>query len=115
MKTTRGKSGNNHVATEKKTSADFVLPHVQPDAKNVCTDVNLQEVALTHRELEVMRGIAETRRNSEIAQELFISTRTVEKHVENILRKMGVKRRTLAVQHFQVSTERTEKSKEAAA
>ncbi len=67
------------------------------------------------RELEVLRGIAEARRNYEIAQELFISTRTVEKHVENILRKLGVKRRMQAAQHFRVSTEVTESPSETAA
>jgi DNA-binding NarL/FixJ family response regulator len=67
-------------------------------------------MALTLRELEVLRGIAEARRNSEIAQELFISTRTVEKHVENILRKLGVKRRMHAAQHFQVSSPTAEKA-----
>jgi ATP/maltotriose-dependent transcriptional regulator MalT len=43
---------------------------------------------LTRRELEVVRLIAVGRTNRDVAQELFLSPRTVDMHVRNILRKL---------------------------
>jgi two-component system nitrate/nitrite response regulator NarL len=42
---------------------------------------------LTSRETEIVRLIADDKTNKEIAQELFISERTVETHRKNIMRK----------------------------
>jgi DNA-binding CsgD family transcriptional regulator len=49
---------------------------------------------LTVREFEVARLIAEGMTNAEIAGELSISPKTVSAHVEHILAKLGVARRT---------------------
>ena len=51
---------------------------------------------LSRRELEVMRLVAVGRTNAEIAQELFLSRRTVDMHVRNILRKLGCRSRVEA-------------------
>jgi DNA-binding NarL/FixJ family response regulator len=48
---------------------------------------------LTPRELEVLKLIAEARTSKEIAQELFISIKTVERHRQNILDKLGMRDR----------------------
>lgn len=48
-------------------------------------------VPLTKRELEVLQLIAEEFSNSEIAEKLFISIRTVDTHRRNLLEKLGVK------------------------
>lgn len=53
-------------------------------------------VALTPRELEVLRLVANGRTNGEIGAELFISTKTASVHVSNILTKLGVSSRTEA-------------------
>ncbi|HEY7793670.1 MAG TPA: response regulator transcription factor [Gaiellaceae bacterium] len=45
---------------------------------------------LTPRELEVLKLIAEANSNKEIAKELFISVKTVERHRQNILDKLGM-------------------------
>ena len=45
--------------------------------------------ALSMRELQVLHLVASGASNSEIAQQLFISTRTASTHVEHILSKMG--------------------------
>ena len=51
---------------------------------------------LSRRELEVVRMVAVGRTNPEIAQALFLSRRTVDMHVRNILRKLGCRSRVEA-------------------
>ena len=51
---------------------------------------------LSRRELEVIRHVAVGRTNVEIAQELFLSRRTVDMHVRNILRKLACRSRVEA-------------------
>ncbi|WP_018659519.1 response regulator transcription factor [Allofustis seminis] len=51
---------------------------------------------LTNRELEVLSLIAEGKSNQEIADELFITLKTVKTHVSNILFKLEVQDRTQA-------------------
>jgi DNA-binding NarL/FixJ family response regulator len=48
---------------------------------------------LTRRELEVVRLIAAGRTNREIADELYLSTRTVDMHVRSILRRLDCRSR----------------------
>jgi DNA-binding NarL/FixJ family response regulator len=45
---------------------------------------------LTPRELQVLKLIAEAHTSKEIAQELVISIKTVERHRQNILQKLGM-------------------------
>lgn len=58
---------------------------------------------LSRRELEVLRLVADGRTSSEIATQLFISSRTAEHHVAHIYTKIGVSNRAAAtrwaVQH----------------
>lgn len=49
---------------------------------------------LTLREAEVLEWVAVGKRNAEIAAILGRSVRTIEKHVQNILEKLGVETRT---------------------
>jgi DNA-binding NarL/FixJ family response regulator len=48
---------------------------------------------LTPRELQVLKLIAEAHTSKEIAEELFISIKTVERHRQNILDKLGMRDR----------------------
>jgi DNA-binding CsgD family transcriptional regulator len=48
---------------------------------------------LTERERAIARVIAAGASNPEIAQELFLSRKTVERHVSNLLKKVGVRNR----------------------
>jgi DNA-binding CsgD family transcriptional regulator len=49
--------------------------------------------ALTERERAIARLIAEGASNPEIAQQLFLSRKTVERHVSNLLKKAGARNR----------------------
>ncbi|MGB7859930.1 MAG: BREX system ATP-binding domain-containing protein [Acidimicrobiia bacterium] len=49
--------------------------------------------SLTGRELEVAELVLDRRTNREIAEELFLSTKTVETHMRNIFNKLGVSSR----------------------
>jgi non-specific serine/threonine protein kinase len=51
---------------------------------------------LTVREIEVLRLIREGRSNREIAEELFVSERTAQTHVQHIFTKMDVNTRAAA-------------------
>ena len=49
---------------------------------------------ITERERDVIRLVAQGRSNHEIAQELFISEKTVKTHISNILNKLNLEDRT---------------------
>jgi DNA-binding NarL/FixJ family response regulator len=55
--------------------------------------------ALSERETEVLRLIAQGRANKEIARELQIGEQTVKTHVSSVLGKLGVQSRTQAALH----------------
>ncbi|MFT5777568.1 MAG: DNA-binding NarL/FixJ family response regulator [Crocinitomicaceae bacterium] len=57
---------------------------------NQATTTNSQ-IRLTPREIEVLKMIAEEYSNQEIAETLFISSRTVDTHRRNLLEKLGLK------------------------
>ena len=61
---------------------------MQPD----CAD----PVRLSARELDVLRLLTEGKSDREIAAELFISHRTVMRHVASILTKLNAQSRTAA-------------------
>ena len=48
--------------------------------------------SLTERELQLARLVVDRKTNPEIAAELFLSQKTVETHLRNIFRKVGVSR-----------------------
>ena len=56
-----------------------------------------QHPALTEREQQILRLVADGLSNREIADQLFLSRYTVESHVKRIYRKLAVSSRTSAV------------------
>ncbi|MGH2950035.1 MAG: response regulator transcription factor, partial [Solirubrobacteraceae bacterium] len=58
------------------------------------TDGSYPADGLTLREREVLRLLAQGRSNQEIAAELVLSVRTVERHISNIYAKIGASGRT---------------------
>ena len=58
---------------------------------------HMGEEALTAREIEVLKHLAEGNRNKDIADRLFISEETVKVHIKHIMEKLGANDRTQAV------------------
>jgi DNA-binding NarL/FixJ family response regulator len=56
----------------------------------------LPALRLSPREVEVLRPVAAGKTNQAVAAELFLSDRTVARHVSNIFTKLGVGSRTAA-------------------
>jgi len=65
--------------------------------------LRIGDVALSQRELEIIRGLADGHSNKAIAKELSITEATVKVHLKTVLRKLGATNRTQvaiwAVQH----------------
>ena len=59
-------------------------------------DAMVQTFKLTHREAEVLHWVARGKTNRDIGDILALSPRTVTKHMEHILPKLGVETRTAA-------------------
>lgn len=52
---------------------------------------------LTSREREVFELLIQNKTSRQIADELFISEKTVRNHISNVMQKLGVKGRAMAV------------------
>ncbi len=76
------------IVTERVSSAG---PFVRNDAK-------VAELGMTPRELEILEQIAAGKSTREIAEALFVSENTVKTHTSRVFGKLGVTRRTQAVQ-----------------
>lgn len=72
-------------------AAHLVQDYLQKDETS--TDDNGSPSDLTPREIEVLTLIAEGLTNAEIALELTISVKTVDRHRENIMRKLNMHNR----------------------
>lgn len=81
-----------HIALAHGNALHLSALHAALEAK---TGIKANE-PLSLREAEVLHWIREGKRNREIALILSIAERTVEKHVENILDKLGVETRVAA-------------------
>lgn len=58
----------------------------------------LEQLGITPRELEVLEWMARGLSNQEIAAQMFVSLNTVKTHASNVFAKLGVQRRTQAIQ-----------------
>ena len=55
--------------------------------------------ALSQRELEVLRGVADGLTNAQVADRLFLSPRTIHAHLYRIYGKLGVSSRSAATRY----------------
>ena len=66
--------------------------HIRRQTRRGATDATGLE-SLTGRELQLARLVVDRKTNPEIASELFLSQKTVETHLRNMFRKLGVSSR----------------------
>jgi len=64
---------------------------------NIATETTATKTALSERELDVLKLVAQGHTNREIAQGLGLSVHTIECHAKNIYRKLAVRSRAGAV------------------
>ncbi|MDX6325008.1 MAG: hypothetical protein QOK15_1362 [Nocardioidaceae bacterium] len=64
----------------------------------VCTSSPSQVESLTDREREVLMMLVDGKSTAAMSDALAVSVYTVRTHVQNVLRKLGVQHRTMAVQ-----------------
>jgi len=86
----------DHIAAMLEAIVEFVAPP-PPSAQPAVDDTSVVEAtAFTGRELEILVRLARGLSNREIADVLFLSPRTVERHLENVYRKGGFRNRAEA-------------------
>ncbi|ACL70928.1 response regulator [Halothermothrix orenii] len=84
-------------AIDKVIKGDKVFPRSTENEVREVVNEKYEVCELSSREQEVLELLAQGMSNKQIAQELFISEKTVKNHVSNILRKLSVNDRTQAV------------------
>jgi len=90
---------DNHIVLEDEPAWALFLDEVQRflAADDHVDPVEPIENLLSSREIEVLRLVAAGSDNDAIAAALHLSTRTVERHLQNVYRKLGVQGRTARV------------------
>jgi len=81
----------------KPYAPDELLTRVRNLARRSQGQSQPTSARLTKREQEILQLLADGLRPEEISERLFIARRTVGTHIENILRKLGVRSQTQAV------------------
>jgi DNA-binding NarL/FixJ family response regulator len=78
--------------------AGYRLTPKAPPKEFARNDAAIKSLSLTDREVEILGLLAAGRANKEIARDLDVSPNTVKTHIANLFQKLGVERRTQAIQ-----------------
>lgn len=84
--------------TARKLGARPLAGRAAEELHALGESVDVRSAGLSRREVEVLRLAAEGLTNREIATRLFLSKRTVDMHVRNLLAKLGCRSRVQAAQ-----------------
>ena len=83
-------------AVTRRLIGEFAALRPDPEPPR-CSPIRARLAALTPRETQVLRLVAEGLSNAEIAQRLVVTEETVKTHVSRVLGKLGLRDRTQAV------------------
>ncbi len=81
----------------KNTKKKETIRFISKPKNGLSKDLSVFAHHLSSRELDVLILIKDGLKNPEIAEQIGLSTKTVENHVRSILIKLGAKNRTDAV------------------
>lgn len=87
--------GENEVAAADQATAESIYRQLGVEPSGIGGDAT--PGGLTKREIEILTRIADGATNRQVAQQIFISEKTVGRHLANIYAKLGVSSRTAAV------------------
>ena len=82
--------GRNHILLADELAWEVFLRELNEFLPGVPSDDDVPEDLLTARETEILRGVAAGMTNQGIAEQLFVSVRTVERHLGNMYAKLGL-------------------------
>jgi pimeloyl-ACP methyl ester carboxylesterase/DNA-binding CsgD family transcriptional regulator len=82
--------GRNHILLADEPGWEVFLRELNHFLPTLPSDEDVAENLLTARETEILRGVAAGMTNQAIAQQLFVSVRTVERHLGNMYAKLGL-------------------------
>jgi pimeloyl-ACP methyl ester carboxylesterase/DNA-binding CsgD family transcriptional regulator len=82
--------GRNHILLADEPAWDVFLTELDGFVPLLPSDEGVADDLLTARETEILRGVAAGMSNKAIAQQLFVSVRTVERHMGNMYAKLGL-------------------------
>ncbi len=96
-KVAQGSGGESYVVTKLGTTGmGETMLLIERQFVNANAVQRLESAALTQRETEVLSWLSKGKTNRDIGDILGLSPRTVNKHLENIFKKLGVETRTAA-------------------
>ncbi len=81
----------NHILLADEAAWGVFLRELKAFLPALPSDVASVEDELTPREVEIVRSVAAGMTNQEIADTLFVSVRTVERHLGNVYEKLGLR------------------------
>lgn len=87
--------GDNETANADAATAQSIYDQLGVEPAGICGPAS--PGGLTKRELQILTAIARGATNRQVAQQIYISEKTVARHLANIYGKLGVSSRTAAV------------------
>jgi pimeloyl-ACP methyl ester carboxylesterase/DNA-binding CsgD family transcriptional regulator len=82
--------GRNHILLADEPAWEMFLRELNAFLPGLPSDDAVADDVLTARETEILRGVAGGMSNQAIAEQLFVSVRTVERHMGNMYAKLGL-------------------------
>jgi len=82
--------GRNHILLADEPAWEAFLRELKAFLPTLPSDAAKGDGTLTRREIEILRCVAAGMTNQAIADKLFVSVRTVERHMGNMYKKLGL-------------------------